>query len=50
MDDDLLKETFARLMRERVKEKPEADEQAKEEEQPVMQQPLIQQSQKSLRI
>ena len=45
MDDDLLQKTLARLMRERVKEKPEADEQAKEEEQPVMQQPLIQQSQ-----
>ena len=45
MDDALLKETLTRLMRERTKEKPEADEQAKEEEPPVMQQPLIQQSQ-----
>ena len=45
MDDALLKETLMRLMRERTKEKPEADEQAKEEEPPVMQQPLIQQSQ-----
>ena len=45
MDGDLLKETLARLMRERMKEEPEADEQAKEEEPPVMQQPLIQQGQ-----